>query len=227
MSTASIDRVGSRVVWLIGARSDAFAFEVEDDRFSKQEIAQAIVEAEAELVQDFADSYHPSRSDLLSWVEVAHQAVIPSHLGQIEGVKIAGDDDVYITGQDTTAGNIKLWRDNKDDIFDTLPHTDPDSGLFGYYSLENQVLEFTGSNAKVGIVQYVPDYPVSDTEVGSLQIDSQWEPCLVAGAISKLVKLGVDSDVIQTYTGAWVGYRQRILQGAMMAPEITTVQKTA
>lgn len=214
-------RVGARVAWSIGARSNTFAFAISDDRFKLQDIAQAIVETEAELIQDFADGYHPQRP--ITWVEVAHQGLIPAHTGQIEGVRIYDEDGNYVTGKETSASNIEQWRANGT-IFDALPHTDPDSTLFGYFDISNQILEFTGVTAQVGIVQYEPDYPTSDSALGSLQVDSQWEGHLANGAIKRCVRLGVPAALVMHYGAMYDTGRQRILQGINAAPEIAAVQ---
>jgi hypothetical protein len=91
MAAASITRVGAEVCFKIGARDDAYDFLVADDRFKKAEIANAIVETEAELVQDFADAYHPQIMPFLFWKPDAGMASgdqVPAHIGQIQDVRI-------------------------------------------------------------------------------------------------------------------------------------------
>lgn len=236
---ASIDRVGARVVWILGARGDDFAFEVEDDRFNKYEIANAIIETESELFSDFADAYHPERADFLAWLPadgLDSGNTVPGHLGQIEGVRIFPtsdtetfnpDEDEWVTGQSTTDTNIRLWRENyrpidgEEGIFDLNDHDQSDSMLAGYFNLTNQTIEFTGGKAQVRIVVYNPTYPdASAFTYGTLQIASRWERALIAGTISKLGKIGVDPNILSSNLLAFNGARMAIRQGLSASPEI-------
>ncbi|MBX3288373.1 MAG: hypothetical protein KF855_03415 [Acidobacteria bacterium] len=161
MAVADINRVGARVVWAIGARSDAFAFAIDDDRFNIQEVAAAIIEAEAEMVRWFAESHHPQRERFLQWLPEGGMnsgETIPEHLGQIEAVRIGSyeseSEEDWEIADVTTATNIKLWSRHPD-IF---PNAE------GYYHLTNQTLEFTGDKAQVKAVVYEPGYVESESE---------------------------------------------------------------
>lgn len=239
--TANIDRVGASIAWIIGARTDNFAFEIDDDRFSKFEIAQSIIQTEAELVRDFAEAYHAERTPFLTWAPAAGMDigdVIPAHIGQVEGVRIyAFDDDLgtledtdFVTGKPTSQSNIDLWQENyrsdddSDGIFDEFDADQDGSSLTGYYNLTNLTLDFLGTKAQVRIVTYQPIYP--DTVAvtyGTLQISSDWEAALVAGTIAKLVKIGVPNDILQQNTNAYVQARSLIRGDAK--PEIDDVQR--
>ena len=91
MAIADISRVGATVAWIIGARDDSFHFAVDDDRFTLHEIANAIIETETELIRDFAEAYHPQRTDFLEWLPANGMTSgdnAPSHVGQIEAVRM-------------------------------------------------------------------------------------------------------------------------------------------
>lgn len=246
MGNASIARVGARIVWIIGARGDSFAFEVQDDRFDKHEIAQAIVETESELVRDFAESYHAERIPFLVWAPSAgldSGDVIPTHIGQIEGIRIFPFDmdtddlnsidleDANVkSGQATTQTNVQMWRENyhsdddADGIFDAEDFDQDGSILAGYYNRTNDTLDFVGTKAQVKIVDYTPDYSDgSPTDYGSLQISDIWESDLVAGTVAKLAKLGVTQDILQQNTSAYMQARSLIRTDAK--PEVDVVQK--
>jgi hypothetical protein len=236
VGVASIDRVGARVCYTIGARGDLYRFEVDDDRFDVREIGQAIVEAAAEMVCAFAEAYHPQRIPFLQWLPAGGMDsgdTVPAHIGQIEAVRVTAtgesesepEDDDWMLAEKTTAANIKLWRENHNSIFE-----DTD----GYYDLTNQTLEFTGGVAQVKIVAYEPLYAetVDESEsedeeagnVGELQISDIWETCLHAGAIVRLAKLGVPAELIRHYSGEFTGCLSRIRQGLTSKAEIDQEQ---
>lgn len=241
VNLADINRVGSRVVWIVGARGEDFSFSVEDDRFDRYEIATAIIETEAELVRDFAEAYHAERTPFLTWAPAAGMNtgdVIPAHIGQVEGVRIyAFDDDLstledtdFVTGKPTSQSNIDLWQENyrsdddSDGIFDEFDADQDGSSLTGYYNLTNLTMDFLGTKAQVRIVTYQPIYPdTTAATYGTLQISSDWEAALVAGAIAKLAKIGVPSDILQQNMNAYVQARSLIRQDAK--PEIDDVQR--
>jgi hypothetical protein len=105
MATGDINSVGARVAWLIGARDTAFTFTINDDRFKMAEIANAIIETESELVQDFADAYHPQRHSLLAWLPKKGMVSgnnVPDHIGQIEAVRVSGTGLAFTR----TSGNV-------------------------------------------------------------------------------------------------------------------------
>lgn len=173
MGIASINRVGARVAWLIGARSDSFKYEVEDDRFNKNEISNAIIEAEAQIVGDFAEAGHSQREPFLAWVPdagMAHNDVVPGHRGQIEAVRIVpyiihDQEDVdapWIPGEKTSRYNIEQWRENHNHIFDPIAHDTLGSNLAGFYDLTNQTIGFTGVKAQAKVVDYDPLYATLD-----------------------------------------------------------------
>lgn len=109
MATADIQRVGAQTVWAIGARSDNYAFEVEDDRFDIDEIANAIIQTEAELVRLFADAGHPQREPFLTWLPTNGQAsgvAVPAHIGQIEAIRVLRPDFPEVQTFVRSSGNI-------------------------------------------------------------------------------------------------------------------------
>lgn len=219
---ASMDRVGARVVWLINARDDEYEFAVNDDRFSKYEIAQAIIETESEIVQIMADAMHPHRTAFHRWMDVEHGEQVPKHLGKIEAVKSlsACGDDVIM--EPTTRSNIKLWKENHGDIFSEEACG---GDLAGYYNLTNGVIAFTGDVCEALMVIYSPIPPDTAAETfGTLQIDSVWEGMLVDGAIARLGKTGVPPEVVRHYANKFDGAKQNMASGTMMKPPVDRVQ---
>jgi hypothetical protein len=226
MAIAEMDNVGARVAWLIGARTDDYEFEIDDDRFQKQEIQKAIVETENDLVRDFAEGHHPQRFDFLEWLPdlgLDSGDLIPAHLGQIEAVQIkpysAGS---YAPAYPTTDTNIKLWRDNHNNVFDAIDHNVTGSNLAGYYNITQQSIDFTGYKAQVKIVNYEPDF---DYPGGLLQINDYWEGVLTAGAITKLAKIGVPAEIVGHYQRQYDKARMEIRNGLNSAPEIDMSQR--
>lgn len=228
MATADINRVGAQVVWAIGARSDLFAFEVEDDRFDKQEIANAIIQTEADLVRMLAESYHPQREPFLQWIPEAYMEngdTVPQHLGQIEAVRVSIDDESesepeWELAESTTRTNIKLWN--------AFPLIFGDAGA--YYNLTGQTLTFTGDFAQVKAVVYEPLYEELDSESESeddvtavLQVDSIWEGLLVNGTIKRLGKLGVPAELIKLHAALWD--EAMVRNGLMGKPEVNLSHK--
>jgi glycosyltransferase involved in cell wall biosynthesis len=221
-NVASMDRVGARVVWLINARGDDFAFEVDDDRFNKFEIAQAIVETEFEIVQLLADIQHPHRTNFQLWLDVEHGEQVPKHLGRIEAVKSlsACGDDVMM--EPTARSNIKFWKENHADIFSEEACG---GDLAGYYNLTNDVITFTGDVAEALMVIYNPVYPDAGAGTyGELKLDAVWEGMLVDGAISRLAKIGVPSATVQHYANRFMSAIQSLKSGKMLMPPVDRVQ---
>jgi hypothetical protein len=204
-------------VWILGSHNNTYAFAVNDDRFTKKDIANAIIETEAELVRDFCDAYHPERGQFLTTVGVDHGEQVHRHLGQIEAVIV--DDQVATP---TTATNIKLWRENYNGIFGA----DECKGIGGpYYNLTNNTIEYVGKDASVRICRYEPEYSNTDP-FGTLQISSQWESVLVDGAIPKLARLGVPPELVGFHASSYASHRQRILQGTNYSPEVDIEQRS-
>jgi hypothetical protein len=226
MSVADIEMLGARVVWAIGARDESATFtrQTTDDRFDDEEIIRVLIETESEILRDIAESYHPHRQNFLTWTaDLSNGATIPAHFGQIEAIEIKpyAASTTYILGQTESRENIKRFRSNYNKRFDALNHDVFNSSLAGYFCLTNQTLEFTGAFARAKIFTYTPDY-----ETPALQIEDVWDSLLVAGAISKLNRLGVPQDLISHNQNLYLQGRNNIRQGLTQIPEINTTQRT-
>jgi hypothetical protein len=245
MPVADINRVGARVCWTIGARGDSFTFEVEDDRYTLREIETAIVEAEAELVEELAENTHPHRRSFLQWIPTGgmdNGTTLPAHLGKIEAVRILAVDDEsesegeedYDLAEPTTRSNVRAWREDAErDAADRIFGDQ----TAGYYNLTNDLIEFVGAKAQVLAVVYAPDYgpgesgsesesesESEDDIVATLQVPDQWEGDLVNGAVKRLGKDGTPPALILHASNQWDACVARIRREQTASPEIDQKQ---
>lgn len=221
MPAADISKLTARVTWLIGARGSAFDTTVLDDRFILEEIQRALVETESELIRTLCESYHPMRSQFLAWSnDLTNGDTLPVHIGQVEAVRIepyAGG--TKIPGESTSRENIRLWRANTANIFDTVAHNANGSALAGYYNITNETIVFTGNAANVKICTYTPNYSTP-----ALQVDNQFDAALVAGTIPRLNKIGVPQALIMTYGQLYANQLQMIRGGITQMPDVAEAQ---
>ncbi len=227
MALATIAKIGDRVAWVIGARLSAGTYgsgvdTTDDDRFADNEIKTAIVETETEIVRDVCEANHSRRNDFLALSSViANGASIPEHIGQIESIHIEPYSSAgYSLAEKTTRTNIRLWRENVNNRFDAINHDQSGSKLSNYYSLDNNIIEYTGLNAKANICTYTPDFA---TYV--LQLDDLFANALVAGSVPKLLKLGIPANLVQHYQGLYDRARNSIRSGSEVLPDIEIEQK--
>jgi len=220
MPVSELIKIAARINWLIGSRGNAFDATVSDDRFIAEEITRAIVESESEIVRDLAESDNAMKNFMMAWsANLTHGQTLPEHLGTVEAVQIqkyAGG--TFEPGEKTTRENIRLWRANYNNIFDPLSHTTLGTTLCGYFNLTNQTIEFTGTAAQVRICNYTPNY-------AALQISDEFDGLLVAGGMSKLLKIGVPTALVNHYANAYQAGRGLIRQGATAVAEINEAQE--
>jgi hypothetical protein len=221
MAISDIAKVTARVSWIIGSRASAFDTTLSDDRFILEELRRAVLETEAEVVRALCESYHPLRLSFLAWsADLNNEDPIPAHIGQVEAVKIKPfTGGSYQLGESTSRQNIRAWRANTGSIFDAVAHDVTGSALAGYYNITNQTLTFTGNVAQVKIANYVPDYTTP-----ALQVDSQFDNALVAGAVPRLNKLGVPQALVQTYGALYAAAMQEIRSGSSAMPKLPEAQ---
>ena len=221
MATSDISNIRNRVLYILGAHNNAWPATLSDDRLQTAEINRAIVETEAEIVQALCSSYHPMRTSFLTWSAVVNGAEVPEHIGQIESVEITPySGGTVVLGEATSRSNIQRWRENHNNIFDTIAHSTTGSNLAGYYNLTNNTLTFTGLSARVRICSYSPDYATP-----ALKVNDQFDSMLVAGTIPKLNKLGVPQALVSTYGQAYMNLLGLIKQGVENLPEIPEAQQ--
>jgi hypothetical protein len=224
MPVSSATKVTARVLWIIGARDSAFDTTVSDDRFILEEVQRAIVETESELVHDICESNHPSAISFQAWSAdiTANGDKLPERIGKVEAVQIKPySGGTYAPAESTSRDNIRAWRTNKNSIFDAIAHTASGSSLAGYFNITGDTLEFTGYSAQVRIYTYTPNY------TPTLQIDDNFEGALVAGAITRLNKMGVPQGLVLHYGGLYSTARTLIRQGQATMPKLNEVQAVA
>lgn len=222
MAASDIDKIVARVLWLIGARSSTFVTVVSDDRFVLEEVQRAVIETEAEIVRAVCESYHPMRNQFLTWSDdLDNGDPLPPYIGQIDTVKIepyAGGSDIF--AEATSRENIRLWRANTNNIFDTIAHNANGSSLSGYFNITNDTIFFTGYRANVRACMYVPDYAGP-----CLSIDSQFDDMLVAGTIPRLNKNGMPQQLVMSYGAMYQEQMNNIRNGLNTKPDVTQAQK--
>jgi hypothetical protein len=106
----------------------------------------------------------------------------------------------------------------------------PGGALIGQITEVTSVDEAATDGGFVGEPQVDVDveiYEIVNTSAGTLQISDLWEPCLIAGAISRLAKVGVPAALVGHYTNEYEKCKARIRQGMMNKPEIDEKQRTA
>lgn len=224
MAVADIGKVTARILWLISGRSTAATFNttVGNDNFILEEIQRAQIETESELVRDLAESFHPKRASFLAWsADLSNGDLIPEHIGQIEAIQIkAVSGGTFAPAESTTRENIKLWRENYQNVYDAIAHNATGSSLAGFYNLTNQTLTFTGFAAQAKICVFVPNYATP-----AHQISNEFESGLISGTIPKLLKIGVPTALVQNYTSEYARIRGAIRQGLQSMPEINVAQR--
>lgn len=224
MAVANIAKLTARVNWIIGAHGSAFDATVLDDRFIQEEIRRALLETEAEVVRSLCEGYHPMRNSFLQWsADLANEDQIPAHIGQVEAVKIKPYSGApsYSLAEQTSRSNIRDWRANVGNTFDTMAHNANGSLLAGYFNITNETLTFTGNVAQAKICTYVPDYTTP-----ALQVDSQFDGTLVAGTIPRLNKLGVPQSLVATYGQQYASFLGLIRQGITEMPSLSEAQRS-
>lgn len=221
MAVSDIDKLTARVSWIIGARGTTFDNIVNDDRFDQEEIRRALIETESEIVRALCEAYHPMRTSFLAWSsDLADGDTLPVHIGQVEAVRIVPYTAASpVPGESTSRENIRLWRLNTANIFDTVAHNASGSALAGYYNITNQTITFTGQSAQVKVCTYNPDYTTP-----ALQIDDQFDTAIVAGTIPRLNKLGVPQALITTYGQLYASQMQMIRMGLSEMLELPEAQ---
>jgi hypothetical protein len=221
MATSDISQIAARVIWILGSGGTVFNASVDDDRFVLEEIERAVIETEAEVVRALCEASHPKRTTFLAWsADLANGDLIPTHIGQVEAVQIkpytAG---TFALGERTTRTNIKLWRANTNNMFDTLAHDANGSILAGYFNVTNETITFTGSSAQAKICTYSPDYASP-----ALQVDAQFDDLLVAGSVPRLNKLGVPQALVMTYGQIYSMGMDTLRNGLSDNPDISAAQ---
>jgi hypothetical protein len=222
MATSDITKITARVSWILGSHGSSFDATISDDRFIQEEIRRAIVETEAEIVRAACESYHPMRTSFLSWsTDLSDGDTLPAHIGQVEAVRIKpySGSLTYNSGESTSRSNIKHWRTNTNNIFDTIAHDANGSNLSGYFNITNETIRFTGNVAQVKVCSYEPDYATP-----ALQIEDQFDNLLVAGTIPRLNKLGVPQALIMSYGSLYSAGMDAIRSGLTDRPEISVAQ---
>ena len=224
MAVSDIEKIASRVGWIIGSHGATFVDTVNDDRFILEEIQRAIIETESELARDVCEAYHPMRMPFLAYsADLENGDLIPERIGQVESVLIQPTSTAipedWVVGEYTSRTNITAWRANVNNIFDAINHDQAGSSLSGYFNLTNDTITFTGYRAQVNICTYIPNYAAP-----ALQIDNLFDPALVSGAIIRLNKLGVPQAMTSAYGQIYAAQRQLIRQGAMAMPDINEAQ---
>lgn len=212
MTVAAISKTFPRVSWLVGARSDSATFNssVGNDNFIAEEITRALIETESEIAQDLADSRHPKRVDFLAWSSpLSNEADLPAHLGEVEAVQVSLDG-TYALAEETTRENIRLWRENYNDLFDTIDDR--------FFNITGNTITFVGTAAKVKIFTFTPNQSAH-------QIDNIFEPVIIAGTVPKLLKIGVPTALANHYGNQYDKMRQLIRQGHLLMPGIQELQK--
>lgn len=222
MAISDLEKIVARVSWIIGARDTAFDDTTADDRFLTEEIQRAVLETEADVVRALCEGYHPMRLNFLDWSsDLNNEDPVPSHLGDIEAVRIkAYSGGSYELAEATSRSNIKDWRDNTGLMFDALAHDANGSSLAGYFNLTNETITFTGYRAQVKICDYTPDYDTPE-----LQVDAVFDGALVAGTIPRLNKLGVPQSLVMTYAGLYTNLLTLIRVGMQSLPALPDVQR--
>jgi hypothetical protein len=195
MANANIDKVTARVLWILGGQSGTFNTTVSDDRFILEEIQRSIIETEEQLVRTICSYGHPERMPFVTFSSIGYAATLPKRIGEIVSVRCLASDNTEKEAEYTSRTNIENWRSNPNNIYSSLPHTDKDSILFGYFNITNDVIYYTGSNAKVFYCQYTPNYTTP-----ALSISDYFEDALVCGTITRLFKDGVPVEIVQVHS---------------------------
>jgi hypothetical protein len=224
MPVSSATKVTARVLWIIGARGTSFDTTVEDDRFILEEIQRAIVETESELVHDLCEASHPSAISFQAWSAdiTTNGDKLPERIGKVEAIQIKPvSGGTYAPAESTSRDNIRAWRNNHNDIFDAVDHNASGSNLAGYFNITGDTLEFTGYSAQARIYSYTPNY------TPTLQIDDNFEGALIAGAITRLNKMGVPQGLVMHYGQQYTTARTLIRQGQATMPKLNEVQAVA
>lgn len=222
MATAEISKTFPRVSWLVGARGAAFNSTTDNDNFIAEEITRALIETESEIAQDLAESRHPLRGNLLAWsADLISGDIIPAHLGEIEAIQIKPYSGAlgYEPAESTSRENIRLWRENYNQTFDSIAHDALGSELAGFYNLTGQTLTFTGYRAQAKIFTFNPNYSAH-------QIDANFEPNIICGAIPKLLKIGVPAALAAHYGNQYQNMRNLLRGGHSQMPEVQEIQKS-
>lgn len=223
MAAAAIAKTTARVLWILNAHNGAFNDTVSDDRFIQEEIRRALIETESELVRDICEANHPKRAAFLAWSsDLAHGDTLPEHIGAVEAVQIKKHSGAsgFEPAERTTRENIRLWRENYNSVFDTIAHNASGSNLSGYFNITNETIYFTGHAAQVKICTFTPDYSTP-----AHKISDEFEGALVAGAIPKLTKVGVPSELANMYLNQFTQMRQLIRGGASALPDVQEAQR--
>lgn len=195
MPAANINKIIPRVLWIMGSHNGGFNTTVSDDRFILEEVQRAIVTTESNLVKAICQYGHPLRKLYELTAVVSNESTLPKRLGEIIKVSSIASDSTEKDAEFTSRTNILLWRENPNNMYDTLPHTDKNSILFGYYNITGEIVYFTGVNAKIYYSDYTPDFTTYN-----LTLPDYMEDALVSGTITMLMKLGVPEDVLMTHS---------------------------
>lgn len=226
MAAASLVEVElATVAALNAATAGTWTATLADARRSTGEIRHAIVEADAGVVLAILFTPgHPLRSGYMAAsASLNHGDEIPDSVGtygQVE-VDIAGTS-AWVTGTPADLDDIKLMRRNPNSMFGSLAHNTAGSPIGGYYTIRDQRVFFTGTNARVWVGAFTPNYASP-----ACAAPEQYTQAIRAGAVARLKKEGDMSDVFDRAATEFAAHIATIRQGATELPVIEQVQRAA
>jgi len=201
----AVSQVNSRVVACYNTYSST---PTDTERFPGTETLDATLDADGQVVKAFLQNAGDGRrSGFLTSTSLAYGAEVPSHLGQLESVTIAGDLAIP-----SLPLRVRLDRNS------VLP-TAAAPGPFvpKYYLAGNQIFH-NGTNLLFGTTLAVVTY-ADYTRSSICQAPSEYTAAVVALAVAMLiVKNGGRSDAGSYYRQLGMGYLVDIARGEMSLP---------
>lgn len=169
---------------------------------------------------------HPYRSQFTSFSAVLnHMDEIPAHVG-VTGMprfKIVLGDLVWVDGVEVRSiDQIKLWRENYNNIFQSMAHDAVGSKIGGRYAIKGQQVFFTGAQMSVEIPTFT-----QDRATFLCQSPENYESTVVAGTVASLLKDGADPQMHGYYNQRFQSDMAAIRGQALALPPLAMFERAA
>lgn len=220
--------VQPRVTQILNAATQAadgsatYVTTVTDDRRHATDILDACTGAGCEIILAICETpLNGYRAGFMAdSASILHGGKIPDHCGPIGIPKIQRyTGGTFDPGHQKSEEDIQSMRDNTNSLYDSIAHNLVGSMLGGYYAVRDNLLFYTGFDAKIPIATFVR----ADT---ATKIPDAFESAVIALAVSMLIKEG-DSEILLAYIQRGQQYLAQIRSGAMILEPQLQAQKAA
>lgn len=202
--------------------SATYVTTVADDRRHATDIADSATEAVLMIIQAICETPGDgNRAEFMTdSASIPHRGEIPAHYGPIGIPKIqryAGQD--FIAGHQRSAEDIESMRENVQSLYDSVAHNAAGSSLGGYFDVRDNLLFYTGLDAKVPIATFV-------RADAATKCPDAHEGLAVALTVMLQLKEG-DSQILSDYAVQGRAGLEQIRQRAMIEEPQVLAQKAA